>query len=87
MGNRQDRDEGCTDQPVVSLSFGLEAVFLWGGLKRADPTRQILLRDGDVLVWGGSVRLRVHGIKPIRAGTHARTGETRLNITFRFVAT
>lgn len=85
MGLHQDRDEGCTDQPVVSLSFGLEATFLWGGLKRSDPTRQILLKDGDVLVWGGPDRLRFHGVKPIHSGAHIRTGETRLNITFRFV--
>lgn len=85
MGLHQDRDEGCIDQPVVSLSFGLEATFLWGGLKRTDPTRPILLKDGDALVWGGPDRLRFHGVKPIRSGLHIRTGATRFNITFRFV--
>jgi len=61
----QDRDEHDFGQPIVSLSLGLPAVFLFGGLQRADKTQRIALSHGDVLVWGGEDRLRFHGVLPI----------------------
>ncbi len=79
----QDRDERDLTAPIVSVSLGLPAVFLWGGLKRQDPTRRIPLVHGDVLVWGGPDRLRHHGVLPLQAGQHALLGEQRLNLTFR----
>ena len=79
----QDRDERDLSAPIVSVSLGLPAVFLWGGLKRKDPTRRIPLVHGDGLVWGGPDRLRYHGVLPLKAGQHALLGEQRINLTFR----
>lgn len=84
MGLHQDRDERL-DAPVVSLSFGLPALFLWGGLKRTDACRRIPLLHGDVVVWGGPSRLVFHAIAPLRAGEHPVTGPCRYNLTFRRV--
>lgn len=69
--------------PIVSVSIGLPAVFLWGGLKRKDPTRHIPLVHGDGLVWGGPDWLRYHGVRPLKVGHHALLGEQRINLTFR----
>lgn len=85
MGLHQDRDEEDVAAPIVSMSFGLPAVFLFGGLKRTDPVEKYLLEHGDVLVWGGVDRLRFHGVMPVRQANHALLGEQRLNLTFRRV--
>ncbi|WP_374653834.1 DNA oxidative demethylase AlkB [Dongia sp.] len=79
----QDRDEGDFAQPIVSISLGLPATFLWGGLQRSDRARRLPLFHGDVVVWGGPSRLRFHGIAPLKEGSHPLTGERRLNLTFR----
>lgn len=79
----QDRDEGDFTHPIVSISLGLPATFLWGGLARGDKTRRYPLHHGDVVVWGGPSRLRFHGIAPLKEGVHSLTGNTRLNLTFR----
>ena len=79
----QDRDERDRTAPIVSVSLGLPAVFLWGGLKRKDPTRRIPLAHGDGRVWGGPDRLRDHGVRPLQAGQHALLGEQRIHLTFR----
>ncbi|WP_010507184.1 DNA oxidative demethylase AlkB [Komagataeibacter europaeus] len=84
MGLHQDDDER-TDAPVVSVSFGLPAMFQWGGLQRTDPVRRIPLLHGDVVVWGGPSRLVFHGIAALRAGQHPVTGPCRYNLTFRRV--
>src|SRR6201995_3312290 len=60
----QDRDEKNYDAPIVSVSLGLPATFLWGGLKRADKTMRYRLEHGDVVVWGGPSRLGFHGVAP-----------------------
>ena len=83
MSLHQDRDERDLTAPIVSVSLGLPAVFLFGGLKRKDPTCRIPLVHGDVLVWGGPDRLRYHGVLPLQAGQHALLGEQRINLTFR----
>ena len=83
MSLHQDRDERDLSAPIVSVSLGLPAVFLWGGLKRKDPTRRIPLVHGDGLVWGDPDRLRYHGVLPLKAGQHALLGEQRINLTFR----
>ncbi|MCE2576228.1 DNA oxidative demethylase AlkB [Komagataeibacter sp. FNDCR2] len=82
MGLHQDRDER-SDAPVVSVSFGLPAIFQWGGVRRTDPLRRIPLLHGDVVIWGGASRYVFHGIAPLRAGAHAVTGSCRYNLTFR----
>ena len=79
----QDRDERDLSQPIVSVSLGVPAVFLWGGLQRADRAERVPLFHGDVAVWGGADRLRFHGVAPIRAATHALTGSERINFTLR----
>ena len=79
----QDRDEGNHAHPIVSVSLGIPAVFLWGGARRADKARRIALMHGDVVVWGGPARLRFHGVLPLPEGTHLLTGAHRINLTFR----
>lgn len=79
----QDKDELNLQQPIVSVSLGLPAVFQFGGLKRNDPLKRVMLEHGDVVVWGGASRLFYHGILPLKAGQHSATGEFRYNITFR----
>lgn len=79
----QDRDEHDFAAPIVSVSLGLPATFLFGGSKRADKAQRIQLRHGDVVVWGGPSRLRFHGVLPLADGEHALLGKQRINLTFR----
>ncbi|WP_298603757.1 DNA oxidative demethylase AlkB [Zoogloea sp.] len=83
MALHQDRDEADFSQPIVSLSLGLPAIFLFGGLERSDKPARLPLAHGDVLVWGGPARLRFHGVLPVKDGAHPATGACRLNLTFR----
>ena len=83
MGLHQDRDERDFSAPIVSVSLGLPAVFLWGGAMRTGKTARLALQSGDVVVWGGAARLFFHGIAPIKPGLHPRLGAVRLNLTFR----
>ena len=79
----QDRNERDLSAPVVSVSLGLAALFLFGGARRDDPVRRLPLFHGDVVVWGGAQRLAFHGIQPLADGQHATTGRCRINLTFR----
>lgn len=79
----QDRNERDFAAPIVSVSLGLPATFLFGGLKRADPQRRIPLRHGDVVVWGGPTRLAFHGVATLKDGAHPALGRLRYNLTFR----
>jgi DNA oxidative demethylase len=79
----QDRDERDFTQPIVSVSLGLPALFLFGGPKRAHPTRAVPLQHGDVVVWGGASRLHFHGVRPLADGEHPATGRCRINLTLR----
>lgn len=83
MGLHQDKDECDFNQPIVSVSLGLPAVFQMGGFARGDKAMKLLLYHGDVLVWGGESRLRFHGVLPVKAGNHVALGECRINLTFR----
>ncbi|MDE2318200.1 MAG: DNA oxidative demethylase AlkB [Rhodospirillales bacterium] len=83
MTLHQDLDEQDFSAPIVSVSLGLPAIFLWGGLSRADKPARLHLNSGDVLVWGGKARKFFHGIAPVKAGVHELTGAARLNLTFR----
>ncbi len=83
MTLHQDRNERDLGAPIVSVSLGLPAVFLFGGdTREARPTR-VPLAHGDVVVWGGASRLRYHGILPLTAGHHPQIGPWRINLTFR----
>lgn len=79
----QDRDEGNYAYPIVSVSLGVPAVFLFGGDKRTDKQQRVPLVHGDVVVWGGPSRLRYHGVQPIKAAQHPLLGALRINLTFR----
>lgn len=81
----QDKNEGDFTKPIVSVSLGLPATFLFGGDKRADPVTRTNLQHGDIAVWGGPARLRFHGVAPIKRGQHEQLGPVRYNLTFRFV--
>jgi len=83
MSLHQDRDERDFGAPIVSVSLGLPAVFLFGGLKRSDKPQRYRLEHGDVVVWGGPSRLFFHGIAPLADGEHALMGRQRINLTFR----
>jgi alkylated DNA repair protein (DNA oxidative demethylase) len=79
----QDRNERDFAAPIVSVSLGIPAVFLFGGLKRADRSQRVPLRHGDVVVWGGPDRLRYHGVMPLKEEYHRALGRQRINLTFR----
>ena len=79
----RDEDERDLSAPVVSVSLGLPAIFLWGGLSRKDRPARLRLESGDVVVWGGPARLVYHGIAPLADGEHPLTGRSRINLTFR----
>jgi len=83
MALHQDRDEQDFSAPIVSVSLGLPAIFLWGGAKRTDKAVKLPLRSGDVVVWGGPARLNFHGVAPVCPGVHPLIGAARLNLTFR----
>jgi alkylated DNA repair protein (DNA oxidative demethylase) len=78
-----DRDEHRFDAPIVSVSLGLSAVFMWGGLERTDKPSRHQVHHGDVVVFGGPSRRRYHGIAPLKPSTHPAAGACRLNLTFR----
>ncbi len=82
----QDRNERDFAAPIVSVSLGIPAVFLFGGVRRADRARRVLLRHGDVVVWGGPARLRYHGVLPLAEAEHPALGGYRVNLTFRKAA-
>lgn len=83
MGLHQDRDERDFAHPIVSVSLGLPARFTIGGATRKDPTFDLDVEHGDVVVFGGPARRMYHGIKKLAAGHHATLGAQRLNLTFR----
>jgi DNA oxidative demethylase len=83
MSLHQDKDELDLAAPIVSVSLGLPAIFLFGGLKRSDKPNRFRLRHGDVAVWGGPARLAFHGVAPLADGEHAVLGRQRINLTFR----
>jgi alkylated DNA repair protein (DNA oxidative demethylase) len=82
----RDKNERDFDQPIVSVSLGLPAAFLFGGLNRTDKTDRVKLTHGDVVVWGGTARLRYHGVLPLKDGHHPLVGDHRINLTFRKAA-
>lgn len=83
MSLHQDRDERDLAAPIVSVSLGLPAVFLWGGATRSERAQRVPLAHGDVVVWGGVDRLRYHGVLPVAPGQHPATGDSRINLTLR----
>jgi DNA oxidative demethylase len=82
----QDKDERDFGAPIVSVSLGLPAIFLFGGDARSDRQRRVPLQHGDVVVWGGPARLHHHGVLALKEGCHEILGSQRLNLTFRRAA-
>lgn len=83
MGMHRDADERSFDAPIVSVSLGVSAVFLFGGLRRRDKPDRLRLEHGDVVVFGGDSRMRYHGVQRIEHGAHPLTGSSRINLTLR----
>lgn len=83
MSLHQDKNELDMTQPIVSVSLGLPATFLLGGVERADKPRKMRLESGDVVVWGGPARLLYHGVDTLAEGEHPLTGRCRYNLTLR----
>ncbi|WP_154859824.1 DNA oxidative demethylase AlkB [Pseudomonas fluorescens] len=83
MSLHQDKDEHSYAAPIVSVSLGLPAMFLFGGFARSDKSQRVPLFHGDIVVWGGVDRLRYHGVLPIKDGHHPKLGGQRINFTFR----
>jgi alkylated DNA repair protein (DNA oxidative demethylase) len=79
----QDKNERDLKEPIVSVSLGLPAVFLFGGAHRAERPRRVPLAHGDIVVWGGPARLFYHGVMPLKDGAHSALGRQRVNLTFR----
>jgi DNA oxidative demethylase len=79
----QDKDEHDFGAPIVSVSLGVPAVFLFGGLKRKDRPQRVPLEHGDVVVWGGPARLRYHGVAKLAEAQHPFAGNARINLTLR----
>ena len=86
MSLHQDKDEQDYSAPIVSVSLGLPAMFLFGGAQRSDRPLRVALVHGDVVVWGGPARLRFHGVAPLKDGEHPLLGRRRINLTFRRAA-
>jgi alkylated DNA repair protein (DNA oxidative demethylase) len=93
MSLHQDKNERDSTQPIVSISLGLPATFLFGGLKRSDRPKRLRLESGDVVVWGGPARMAFHGIDPVSiskelssktpTASDPLTGPCRINLTLR----
>ena len=79
----QDKDEKDFSAPIVSVSLGLPAVFLFGTPERSDRPQRYRLQHGDVVVWGGPARLAFHGVAALADGHHVLLGRRRINLTFR----
>lgn len=86
MSLHQDKDENNHTAPIVSISLGINATFLFGGLRRGDPCKRLNLQHGDVVVWGGASRFCFHGVQTIKDNEHSLLGRRRLNITFRQIS-
>jgi DNA oxidative demethylase len=83
MSLHRDKDERDFENPIVSVSLGLPAIFLFGGAKRSDKPQRYRLEHGDIVVWGGPSRLFFHGVAPLAEGEHHLLGCQRINLTFR----
>ena len=83
MSLHQDKDERDFGWPIVSVSLGVPAVFLFGGMERGVKALRVKLAHGDVVVWGGPARLRYHGVMALKDGRHPLLGGHRINLTFR----
>ncbi|MCC3861154.1 alpha-ketoglutarate-dependent dioxygenase AlkB [Pseudemcibacter aquimaris] len=78
-----DQDEQDFDQPIVSVSLGVSAIFQIFGETRGGKPLNIPLHSGDLLIFGGPARRLYHGVKKLETAHHPKTGNKRINLTFR----
>ena len=83
LSMHQDKDECDLESPIVSISLGLPAVFLFGGHRRSDRPQRVPLTHGEVVGWGGPSRLRFHGVSALEDGRHPLLGSCRVNLSLR----
>lgn len=83
LGAHRDEDEASFDHPIVSVSLGLPATFLFHGERRGGRPLRLPLESGDVVVFGGPARLGYHGVAPLAEGSDRRFGACRINLTLR----
>lgn len=83
MSLHQDKNERDFSKPIVSVSLGMTATFLFGGHARTDRPTKFPLYHGDVAVWGEEDRLRYHGVMPLKDWPHPLLGRQRINFTLR----
>lgn len=83
MSLHQDKNERDFSAPIVSVSLGMPALFLFGGYARSDKAARIPLLHGDIVVWGAQDRMRYHGVLPLKDKPHPVLGSQRINFTFR----
>jgi DNA oxidative demethylase len=83
MGTHRDFDEKDLGQPIVSVSIGLPATFLWYGASRRGAKVEVPLSDGDVVVWGGRARAGYHAVRRLRPDRSGIEPPLRYNLTFR----
>lgn len=90
----QDRDESRESLqkrlPVVSISIGDSAEFLYSDQRNVEKAESVLLESGDVLIFGGESRHVYHGVSSIipNSAPEKLLQDTclipgRLNLTFR----
>lgn len=79
----QDKNERDYKSPIIAISLGMTATFLFGGHERSDRTEKYPVFHGDVAGWGGEDRLRYHGIQPLKDEPPPLLGAYRLSLTFR----
>ena len=87
LGLHQDNTEQNLTAPVISISLGCDGVFAVGGMRYTDPTRDVILHNGDVILLGGASRLQYHAMKGIVLGTSPipELNNQRINLTIRQV--
>jgi alkylated DNA repair protein (DNA oxidative demethylase) len=83
MGVHRDFDELDLRQPIVSVSIGLPATFLWYGPARSGTPLRVPVSSGDVLVWGASARTGYHAVRRVKAPAQPMPNPFRYNLTFR----
>eukprot|EP00743_Colponemidia_sp_Colp-15_P007385 GILK01007976.1.p1 GENE.GILK01007976.1~~GILK01007976.1.p1 ORF type:complete len:255 (+),score=9.14 GILK01007976.1:37-801(+) len=69
LGGHLDDVEESLLQPVLSISLGLDCIFLLGGETKEEAPVALRLRSGDCVVMGGRSRTCYHGVPRILEGT------------------
>ncbi|KAF5793395.1 putative DNA oxidative demethylase [Helianthus annuus] len=94
LGLHQDCDESSDSLrrglPVVSISIGTSAIFVYGRTKRKRKLKSVCLDSGDILIFGGKSRHIYHGVEQVSCfiSTHGLYAESqmklgRLSLTLR----